>query len=158
MSPSLSGGTPIETWQIFAAAACLFSITLLALILARRFRYRYLLVGWLWYLGTLVPVVGLVQSNVEYLNDRYAYGPYVGLYIAIIWAVADLARRGTSAAAAGFVNFMGYIGAALAGDVMTGYRYEHYGWEVAIYAWAACAFIAAIAAGLLWNCRPDNGS
>jgi sugar phosphate permease len=66
-------------------------------------------------------------------------------------APADLARQGTSAAAAGFVNFMGYVGAALAGDVLTGYLYQNHGWEVAIYAWAACAFIAAIVAGLLWN-------
>ena len=76
------------------------------------------------------------------------FGPQVLL---VGTAPTDLARRGTSAAAAGFVNFMGYVGAALAGDVMTGYLYENYGWELAIYVWAACAFIAAIAAGLLWN-------
>ena len=81
------------------------------------------------------------------------FGPQVLL---VGTAPADLARRGTSAAAAGFVNFMGYIGAALAGDVVTGYLYEHYGWEVAIYVWAACAFIAAIAAGLLWNRRSED--
>ena len=71
-------------------------------------------------------------------------------------APADLARKGTSAAAAGFVNFMGYVGAGLAGDVVTGILYKKYGWEVAIYAWAACAFMAAIAAGLLWNRRPEH--
>ena len=76
------------------------------------------------------------------------FGPQVLL---VGTAPADLARRGTSAAAAGFVNFMGYVGAALAGNVLTGYLYENYGWEVAIYAWAACAFIAAIFASLLWN-------
>jgi len=81
------------------------------------------------------------------------FGPQVLL---VGTAPADLARRGTSAAAAGFVNFMGYIGAALAGDVMTGYLYARYGWEVAIYAWAACAFVAAIAAGLLWNRRSER--
>ena len=81
------------------------------------------------------------------------FGPQVLL---VGTAPADLARRGTSAAAAGFVNFMGYIGAALAGDVLTGYLYARYGWEVAIYAWAACAFLAAIAAGLLWNRRSEG--
>ncbi len=80
------------------------------------------------------------------------FGPQVLL---VGTAPADLARNGTAAAAAGFVNFMGYVGAALAGDVMTGYLYERYGWEVAIYAWAACAFAAAIAAGLLWNRRSE---
>ena len=76
------------------------------------------------------------------------FGPQVLL---VGTAPADLARKGTSAAAAGFVNFMGYVGAGLAGDVVTGILYKNYGWELAIYAWAACAFMAAIAAGLLWN-------
>ncbi len=67
-------------------------------------------------------------------------------------APADLARRGTSAAAAGFVNFMGYMGAA-AGDVVTGHYKmpEHGGWEVAIYLWAGWAFAGAICVALLWN-------
>ncbi len=83
------------------------------------------------------------------------YGPQVLL---VGTAPADLARQGTSAAAAGFVNFMGYVGAALAGDVLTGYLYEHYGWQKAIYAWAAAAFIAAMAAALLWNSRSDQAA
>jgi sugar phosphate permease len=91
-------------------------------------------------------VVGTVLMLV--LIGFCTFGPQVLL---VGTAPADLARKGTSAAAAGFVNFMGYVGAALAGDVLTGYLYQNYGWEVAIYAWAACAFIAAIAAGLLWN-------
>jgi MFS transporter, OPA family, glycerol-3-phosphate transporter len=76
------------------------------------------------------------------------YGPQVLL---VGTAPADLARRGTAAAAAGFVNFLGYMGAAL-GDVVTGYytRPEHGGWEVAIYIWAGWAFAAAALAGLLW--------
>lgn len=83
------------------------------------------------------------------------FGPQVLL---VGTAPADLAKNGTSAAAAGFVNFMGYVGAALAGDVLTGYVYEHYGWELAIYLWAACAFIAALAAGLLWNRGSEQGN
>jgi len=83
------------------------------------------------------------------------YGPQVLL---VGTAPADLARGHTAAAAAGFVNFMGYVGAALAGDVLTGYLKKHYGWEIAIYAWAACAFIAAIAAGFLWNHSAEHES
>src|SRR5262249_39545028 len=75
------------------------------------------------------------------------YGPQVLL---VGTAPADLARRGTAAAAAGFVNFMGYMGAS-AGDVVTGQVLDGWGWQVAIYVWAAWAFAAAVTAALLWN-------
>jgi MFS family permease len=67
-------------------------------------------------------------------------------------APADLAHRGTSAAAAGFVNFMGYMGAAT-GDVVTGYYQEpeHGGWQTAIYIWAGWAFAGAAIMAILWN-------
>ncbi|MFW6124925.1 MAG: hypothetical protein ACOC46_02145, partial [Pirellulales bacterium] len=65
-------------------------------------------------------------------------------------APADLARRGTAAAAAGFVNFMGYMG-AFAGDQVTGTLVEHRGWTVAVRFWAICAFVAAVAVAFLWN-------
>jgi sugar phosphate permease len=77
------------------------------------------------------------------------YGPQVLL---VGTAPADLARSGTAAAAAGFVNFVGYMGAS-AGDVVTGYfkQPENGGWQVAIYIWAGWAIAAAVFAGLLWN-------
>ena len=77
------------------------------------------------------------------------YGPQVLL---VGTAPADLARRGTSAAAAGFVNFMGYVGAAT-GDVVTGHYSdpENGGWEVAIFIWAGWAFAAAVFSAFLWN-------
>jgi len=75
------------------------------------------------------------------------YGPQVLL---VGTAPADLARRGTSAAAAGFVNFLGYMGAA-SGDVVTGYLLKHYDWTTTIYVWGGWAFAAAIAAAALWN-------
>ncbi len=77
------------------------------------------------------------------------YGPQVLL---VGTAPADLARRGTAAAAAGFVNFVGYMGAS-AGDIVTGYYKDpsHGGWQTAIYIWAGWAFAAAVLAGLLWN-------
>jgi OPA family glycerol-3-phosphate transporter-like MFS transporter len=76
------------------------------------------------------------------------YGPQVLL---VGTAPTDLAKRGTAAAAAGFVNCMGYFGAALLGDLLTGHLAQHYGWEVAIYAWAGWAFLAAILVAFLWN-------
>jgi sugar phosphate permease len=62
----------------------------------------------------------------------------------------DLARSGTAAAAAGFVNFMGYMGAA-AGDKMTGHLAEDFGWPFAVRFWAACAFGGAVVIAFLWN-------
>ena len=62
----------------------------------------------------------------------------------------DLAKSGTSAAAAGFVNFMGYMGAA-AGDKLTGQIAHDHGWQFAVRFWAACAFGAALVIALLWN-------
>ena len=78
------------------------------------------------------------------------FGPQVLL---VGTAPADLARRGTPAAAAGFVNFLGYMGAAL-GDKVTGYYKDHEGWQVAIYIWAGWALAAAVAAAMLWNAKP----
>ena len=82
------------------------------------------------------------------------YGPQVLL---VGTAPADLAHRGTTAAAAGFVNFMGYMGAAT-GDVVTGYFSEesHGGWQVAIWIWAGWAFVGALCASLLWNASSER--
>jgi protein O-mannosyl-transferase len=82
----LPGQLP-RTWQVLAALLLLLGIT--ALTISARHR-RYLLVGWLWFLGTLVPMIGLVQVGVQAMADRYAYLPFVGLSIMICWGVADL--------------------------------------------------------------------
>jgi len=55
-------------------------------------RRPYLLVGWLWYLGMLLPVIGLVQVGMQARADRYMYLPLVGLCIAVAWGAADVAR------------------------------------------------------------------
>ena len=75
------------------------------------------------------------------------FGPQVLL---VGTAPVDLARRGTAAAATGFVNFVGYMG-AYAGDQLTGRLVDLHGWRVAVLGWAGCAFAAAGAAALLWN-------
>ncbi|MFV1996180.1 MAG: MFS transporter, partial [Verrucomicrobiales bacterium] len=82
------------------------------------------------------------------------YGPQVLL---VGTAPVDLARKGTAAAAVGFVNFMGYMG-AFAGDVVTGNLVEHRGWQAGLYFWSGCAFAAAVVSALLWNKtgKPDN--
>ncbi|HWB13234.1 MAG TPA: tetratricopeptide repeat protein [Pirellulales bacterium] len=70
---------------------CLVMVTLWAF---RRLRRQpYLMVGWMWYLGTLVPVIGLVQVGGQAIADRYTYIPLIGVFIALVWAAGDLVRR-----------------------------------------------------------------
>jgi tetratricopeptide (TPR) repeat protein len=56
-------------------------------------RFPYLATGWLWYVGTLVPVIGLVQVGTQRMADRYTYIPYIGLFVLGVWGVADWAER-----------------------------------------------------------------
>ena len=56
-------------------------------------RHGYLACGWLWYLGTLVPVIGIVQVGAQAMADRYTYVPFVGIFLAVAYAAADLARH-----------------------------------------------------------------
>ncbi len=86
-------GNAIKLWEAGAAAIFLAAVTLLV---AERRRPRYLLVGWLWFLGTMVPMIGL--EGVGYLGrqgmaDRYAYLPFIGLFLMICWGVAEFAAR-----------------------------------------------------------------
>ncbi len=83
-------GTSLQAWQVFAALVVLLAIS--ALVAWRR-RQRYLLVGWLWFLGTLVPMIGLVQVNRQAMADRYAYISFIGLFILVCWGVADFAEQ-----------------------------------------------------------------
>jgi hypothetical protein len=79
---------PQPLWQIFSALAGLIAVSALALQQARR--RPYLAVGWFWYLGMLVPVIGLVQVGAQAMADRYAYLPTIGLGIILAWGVPDL--------------------------------------------------------------------
>ncbi|MCS6851435.1 MAG: tetratricopeptide repeat protein [Gemmataceae bacterium] len=72
--------------EVWGATLLLLALTAAALTLVRR---PYLLVGWLWYLGTLVPVIGLVQVGEQAYADRYTYLPLIGVFLAGVWAVAD---------------------------------------------------------------------
>ena len=72
-------------WQVLGAALLLAALTALVLFSLRA--KPWLAVGWFWFLGTLVPVIGLVQVGSQSMADRYAYLPIVGLFIAIAWTV-----------------------------------------------------------------------
>ena len=82
---------------VFACLAVLLATTVGFVWLG--LRRRYLLVGWLWFLGTLVPVIGLVQVGMQSMADRYVYVPYWGLGVALAWAAQDLLRSRPAATA-----------------------------------------------------------
>jgi protein O-mannosyl-transferase len=86
--PYTTAGTP--AWQIICAAFLLIGIT--ALCFFQRKLRPYLVVGWLWFLGTLVPVIGIVQVGGQTMADRYFYIPSIGLFIVIAFGLADVAR------------------------------------------------------------------
>ncbi|MGE5800280.1 MAG: tetratricopeptide repeat protein [Syntrophaceae bacterium] len=80
----------VTAGQVLGAAGLLVAVT--ALVVHRR-KTRSLMVGWFWYLGTLVPVIGLVQVGVQASADRYTYLPSIGLFILLTWLVAELSAR-----------------------------------------------------------------
>jgi len=81
-------GDSLRPWQIGLSAVFVVAVTALVL----RFRKkRYLAVGWFWYLGALVPMIGLVQVGLQATADRYMYLPMIGLLLMLCWAIADWA-------------------------------------------------------------------
>jgi protein O-mannosyl-transferase len=83
-------GRFLPAWEGVAAGLVLVLISWL--VLWRR-NQRYLAMGWFWFLGTLVPVIGLVQVGVQAMADRYAYLSFIGLFICVIWSVNEFVRE-----------------------------------------------------------------
>jgi protein O-mannosyl-transferase len=78
--------------SVAVAGLVLAAISVAAVLLIRRF--PFLFVGWFWYLGTLVPMIGLVQVGVQQIADRYTYFPLIGVFLAITWLVPELTPAG----------------------------------------------------------------
>ena len=76
----------LPAWQVAGSVALLVLLSVVVLLLRRR---RYLLVGWFWFLGTLIPMIGIITVGEQTMADRYAYIPYIGLFIAVVWTVND---------------------------------------------------------------------
>jgi protein O-mannosyl-transferase len=83
-------GTSLPPWKPVGAALLLAAITAAAVALRRR--RPYVLAGWLWYLVTLLPVIGLVQAGEQAMADRYTYVPLIGPFVAAAWGFPDAAR------------------------------------------------------------------
>ncbi len=86
--PYPPNGLPI--WQPIAAAVLLIAVT--AFVFALRKSRPYLFVGWLWYLVMLLPVIGIIQINLQAHADRYTYLPQIGLYVVIAWGFGDILK------------------------------------------------------------------
>ncbi len=84
---------PNEWPRAWVFGAVLLLAALTAFCLWRVKRAPYLVVGWFWYLGTLVPVIGIVQVGMQSMADRYTYLPLIGLFIAVVWSAAEIAAR-----------------------------------------------------------------
>jgi Flp pilus assembly protein TadD len=82
---------PLSAWQIVGAGLVLLGVSVLIVRAARR--QPGFLVGWSWYLGTLVPVIGIVAVGDQNMNDRYTYIPLIGLFIMFAWGAAALVAR-----------------------------------------------------------------
>lgn len=81
----------VPLWQVAGACLLLVSISLLAIKALKQ--KPYFIVGWLWYLGTLVPVIGLVQIGRQAMADRYTYLPLIGLFVIVAWGIPELVAQ-----------------------------------------------------------------
>ena len=118
---------------IAGAVLLLAAITFLAVRVART--RPYMLVGWLWYVGTLVPVIGLIQVGTQSMADRYTYVPLIGIAIAVAWAAADLpARFRTALVATG-------VAVVLALTVVTRAQVAH--WQSSLTIWQRTVDVTA---------------
>ena len=91
--PAMIAGTPLGDYLWLAAGAAVLLATVTVLCVAAARRRPYLLVGWLWYLVTLVPVVGVVQVGQQSHADRYTYLPTIGVYVMVAWGLRDAIAR-----------------------------------------------------------------
>ena len=91
-------------------------VALTALAFEFRRRYPYFTIGWFWYLGTLVPMIGLVQVGLQQMADRYAYFPFLGLYLALGGFVTS---RRAAVAVVGVYGILGFVQTGYWHDTLT---------------------------------------
>jgi tetratricopeptide (TPR) repeat protein len=114
----------IPWWKVVLASAFLIGVTI---VVSLRPRQHYLLVGWFWFLGTLVPVIGLVQVGDQAMADRYAYIPLIGLFIAAVWGLSDwLQLRRISSLVPAIATAIILAGLAVATSIQIGYWHDSY--------------------------------
>jgi len=81
----------VVLWQVLAAA--IFLIALTSVVIWKAKKLPYLATGWFWYLGTLLPVIGIIQAGTQAMADRYTYVSLIGLFIIIAWGIPELLKN-----------------------------------------------------------------
>ncbi|MBU4287520.1 MAG: tetratricopeptide repeat protein [Proteobacteria bacterium] len=81
----------LSLWHTFWSVLLIAGLSFLAIRMLNQ--YKYVAVGWFWYLGTLVPVIGLLQVGAQGMADRYTYIPLIGLFIIATWGISDLLKK-----------------------------------------------------------------
>jgi tetratricopeptide (TPR) repeat protein len=143
----------LPAWNVVLSVLVLLMIS--AGVMAGQRKRPYLLVGWLWYLGMLVPVIGFVQAGSQARADRFTYLPQIGLYIMAAWGAMELCgamryRRAVLGSAAGVI-LAGLLGGAY---VQTGY------WKDSVSLWMhslACTSESSLARNNLGNALANQG-
>jgi tetratricopeptide (TPR) repeat protein len=83
-----------KTLYVGAVGAVLVALIVISIVVVKAARtHGYFLVGWLWFLGTLVPVIGIVQVGMQSMADRYTYVPSIGLFVMVVWGTTELLQR-----------------------------------------------------------------
>ncbi len=124
----------LPVWPAIGSALLLAAIT--CLVFYHQTRFRWLLVGWLWFLITLVPVIGLVQVGNQAMADRYAYVPLIGLFLAAAWGVNYLIRPTPLARLLGLVATFIFLFSCL---ILTKIQLIHWRNNIALFTQAITA-------------------
>jgi hypothetical protein len=109
----LHPGTTLPVWEVALSALGLVCATVFAIRAART--RPYVTVGWLWYLITLIPVIGLVQVGKQAMADRYTYVPLIGIFIVMAWGAPDLVGVREDRPSRGKSIALGIAGCAVVG-------------------------------------------
>ncbi len=146
----------IPAWKVAASLLLLIAIT--GAVLQNR-EQRYLVCGWFWFLGTMVPMLGLIQVGNQAMADRYAYLPMIGLFVMIVWGSADWARaRQRSANLMVAVGFTALLAFATLTHIQLRYWHDDYALWSHTLAVTKDNFVAEnnLAAALTRVGRPDE--
>ena len=118
LAPFYTYPQTFPAWEVAASILLLIGLTAAAIALRRG--HPYLVTGWFWYLGMLVPVIGVIQVGSQAHADRYTYLPQIGLYLALTWMIADLAKSwrrrwiltATATAVIAFLSWIAWVQAS----------------------------------------------